>query len=514
MICKGIVYLVGAGPGDPGLLTLRGAELLRRADTVVYDGLVNRDLLRMAPSAAELIYGGKHGPPLPLSQEALNALLINKARAGKCVVRLKGGDPYVLGRGGEEAEELAKAGVPFEVVPGISSAEAVANYAGIPLTHRAYASSYTVVTGHGDPTTNEGRMDWSRLAQTPGTLVVLMGVKQIRSIARTLIDHGRPPSMPVAMIRRGTTGRQQTIEGNLATIADLVDQTHFLPPAVTVIGEVVRLREKLDWFEKLPLFGQTIVVTRPIEQAEPFSHRLMELGADVLEIPMIKTAAPRDNHALAEALVGLNSYDWIIFTSPNGVTWFFSIFFKKFQDMRDIGGVRIAAIGPATAAKLRELHLQVDIMPEEALATKVASAMVAYESIVNLRILLLRAEVATPELPKMLEELGAIVDDIPCYRTVPETSASPEAIAKLTESGADWISFTSGSTVQQFDEHFHLPQLIKKFPQIKLASIGPETSKALDALSLKPTIEANPHTIEGMVDTLVQTSKSVALRKT
>lgn len=499
MKSKGTVYLVGAGPGDAGLLTLRGAELLGRADVVVYDALVNPELLRLAPKSAEVIFGGKRSRDHAIPQVELNALLIAKAREGKCVVRLKGGDPYIFGRGGEEAEELAAAKIPFEVVPGISSLVAAPNYAGIPITHRDHCSGFTVITGHEDPTKDEGSIDWAQVARFPGTKIVMMGTERIRHIAELLVANGMPATTPVAMVRWGTTGHQQSIEGSLATIADVAAEKQFKPPSVTVIGDVVKLRKKLNWFEARPLFGQRFVVTRTREQASQLSRQLLEHGAEVLEIPTIKIGPPTNHTDFADALLGLNSYDWLVFTSPNGVTAFFDHFFKAFEDLRDIGGVRIAAVGPATAARLREFHLKVDLMPEEFVASKIAAAFKKFESIENLKILLMRAEVANTELPRTLEDMGAIVDDIACYKTFPETEDVNGSAAKLLESGADWITFASSSTVENFHARFDLPALLKKFPQIKLASIGPETTKALTALQLKPTIEARPHTIEGLV---------------
>lgn len=501
---KGTVYLVGAGPGDPGLLTLRGAELLSRADVVIYDGLVNPELLRLAPSSAEIIYGGKRPERQPMSQDELNRLLVAKASQGKTVLRLKGGDPYIFGRGGEEAESLAAARIPFEVVPGISSMAAVPNYAGIPLTHRAHCSSFTVITGHEDPAKEESTIDWAQVAAAPGTKVVMMGLRQLRQIAQTLIRHGMPPATPVAMVRWGTTGRQQSIEGTLDTIADVAERTQFGAPTVTVIGGVVGLREKLNWFEKRPLFGQRIVVTRAKDQAQALSKPLSELGAEVLEIPVIKLAPPENKEDLKDALLGLHEYDWVVFTSPNGVAIFFDYFFKAFDDLRDVGGVRFAAVGPGTAARLRELHLKVDLVPDEALATKIAAAFEAYQSIENLRILLMRAEVANPELPRALEKLGAIVDDVACYQTVAEADDSGEAGARLKEDGADWITFTSGSTVEHFHARFDLPELLRQHPRMRVASIGPETSKALERLGVKPAVEANPHTIPGLVEALMR----------
>ena len=498
----GTVHLVGAGPGDAGLLTLRGAELLGRADVVVYDALVNPDLLRLAPKTAEMIYGGKRSRDHAIPQEDLNQLLVAKAKEGKTVVRLKGGDPYIFGRGGEEAEELAEAGVPFEVVPGISSTVAAPNYAGIPLTHRDFCSTYQVITGHEDPTKPDSGLDWAQIARMPGTKVVLMGVERIRQIAAELVANGMAGKTPVAMVRWGTTGRQKTITGTLATIADVVDAEKFTAPAVTIIGDVVSLRKKLNWFERRPLFGKRVVVTRTREQASQLSRQLAEQGAEVMEIPTIKVVPPEDRQPLVEAMGALGEYDWVVFTSPNGVTAFFEYFFKAFDDIRVVGRLRFAAVGPATAAKLKELHLAVDAMPEEYVASKVAAAIAKVDDVENLRILCLRAEVANPDLVAKLEELGAIVDDVACYRTVPETEDINGAAAKLIEEGADWVTFTSASTVENFHARFDLPALLKRFPSLKTLSIGPETSKALAALGLEPTAEAKPHNLDGMVKAL------------
>lgn len=508
MKSKGTVYLVGAGPGDAGLLTLRGAELLGRADVVVYDALVNPELLRLAPKSAEVIYGGKRSRDHAIPQEDLNQLLVAKALEGRTVVRLKGGDPYLFGRGGEEAEELAAAGVPFEVVPGISSIVAGPNYAGIPITHRDHCSSFTVITGHEDPEKGGTALDYAQLAKLPGTKVVLMGVERIRPITEALMANGLAAETPVAMVRWGTTGGQQTLVGTLATIADLVAERKFTAPAVTVIGTVVGLRGKLNWFEHRPLFGQRVVVTRTREQASEVARQLAELGAEVLEIPTIKIAPPDDRQPLVESLQGLGEYDWIIFTSPNGVTAFFDCFFKGFEDIRALGNLRIAAVGPATAAKLAELHLRVDAMPSEYVAKKVGAAIAEVESLENLRFLLARAQVANPELVRELEDRGGIVDDVAFYKTVPETEDVTGAAGRLLEQGADWITFTSSSTVENFHARFDLPALVRKFPGLRLATIGPETTKALTALGLKPAVEARTHTIPGLLQALKTAAKA------
>jgi uroporphyrinogen III methyltransferase/synthase len=498
---KGIVYLVGAGPGDAGLLTLRGAELLRRADVVVHDALANPELLRFAPPTAEFISRG-HNMAMP--QADITALLVAWARAGKTVVRLKGGDPFVFGRGGEEAEALAAEKIPFEIVPGVSAITAVPAYAGIPLTHRAHCSSFTVFTGHSDSADAATALRYEQIAKIPGTKVVLMGTDNLADWTKSLIAHGMAAATPVAIVQWGTYGKQKSVSGTLATIAKLAAKKKISPPALTIVGDVVTLRGKLNWFENLPLFGRRIVVTRRTGQAGTFAKRLTDLGADVLEVPTIKITTPTEKDAIVDCLLELNSYDWLVFTSANGVTAFFDIFFRRFHDMRDIGGARIAAVGPATAAKLRELHLQVDLQPEAFTAKKTAEAFAKFETIENLKLCLLRAEVANKDLPDALQEMGAIVDDIAIYKTVAETEDTTGAGERLLAEGADWVTFTSSSTVEHFHARFDLPKLVKKFPQLKLASIGPETSKTIAALGLKPTLEAKEHTTDGLVAALLK----------
>jgi uroporphyrinogen III methyltransferase/synthase len=505
MKSKGAVYLVGAGPGDAGLLTLRGAELLRSADVVIYDLLVNPALLRLARAGAELLSRGKRAE---VSQEKINALMIQKAHEGKMVIRLKGGDPYIFGRGGEEAAALAKEGIHFEVVPGVSSIVAAPNYAGIPLTHREHCSSFTVFTGHEDP--EEGPVDlmYEQIAKIPGTKIALMGTAKLDEWAKTLVKHGVPPETPAAIVQWGTRGKQKSAAGTLATIAALAKEKNMSPPSLVILGGVVGLREQLNWFEKRPLFGKRVVVTRAREQAWEFSQKLAGLGAEVLEIPIIKQTLPENKQDVVDAMLALNSYDWLIFTSANGVTAFFDLFFKHFKDLRDLGGGKIAAVGPATAEKLRAFHLQVDVVPEESIGKKIAEALVKYSSIENCKVCLLRAEEANGDLLQALEEFGAITDDIAVYSTVAETEQMPGAVEDLLERGADWVTFTSGSTVRFFHERFNLPKLLKQFPQMKLASIGPETSKAIRALGLEPKVEAKEHTSEGLIAELTRGGKS------
>jgi uroporphyrinogen III methyltransferase/synthase len=500
----GKVYLVGAGPGDAGLLTLRGAELLRRADVVVYDSLVNRELLALAPDEAEVIFGGKRPRDRAIPQEELNQLLAEKAKAGKTVVRLKGGDPYIFGRGGEEAAGLHRDGVPFEVVPGISSIIAAPSYAGIPLTHRDHCSSFTVITGHEDPDKDESALDWERIAREPGTKVLLMGVERIGKIAAALEANGLPADTPAAMVRWGTMGRQQTITATLGTLADKVAKANFKAPAVTIIGSVSTLRDTLNWYENRPLFGQRVVVTRNRREAGKLSGQLRELGAEVLEIPTIKILPPTRNESLIEAITGIGSYDWIIFTSANGVEHFFDYFFKAFRDVRDLGSLRFAAVGPATAKKLREFHINIDLMPETYTAAATAKAMLAAQNVENISVLLARAESANPELPRLLEDKGAIVDDIAFYKTEPETADRNGAAEDFDANSADWITFASSSAVRNFDARFGLAKRCADNPKLKLASIGPETTKALKELGLKPAAKAKEHTIDGLAAALLK----------
>jgi uroporphyrinogen III methyltransferase/synthase len=498
---KGKVYIVGAGPGDPGLLTLRAAELLKKADVIIRDALVNPAILRLSKQDATIIHAEKRCGEHKMPQEEINQLMLKYALEGKMVVRLKGGDPCTFGRGGEEAYFLAENNIPFEIVPGVSSLQAVPAYAGIPLTHRSAGSVLTVVSGY-ESKDNLAPIDYSHLAGIPGTKVFMMATSKLRQITENLIKGGMSPQTPSAVIQWGTLGRQRTVTGTLGEIASLVEKSGITPPTVVVVGDVVKFRDKLNWFESMSLFGQRIVITRAKDQSNQLAVTLREKGADVLEVPTIKIVPPTQTEDLMDAILGLNEYDWLVFTSPNGVTAFFEHFFKHFDDLRDIGGTRIAAIGPGTAAKLREYHLRIDLMPEESLGIKIAKAFAAYESIENLRICIMRAEVANQELPKALEDLGAIVDDIPCYRTVPETEDPNGDAQRLLNEGADWLLFTSGSTVENFHLRFDLPALLKKFGNIRIASIGPETSKKIESFGIKPTVVAREHNIPGLVQSV------------
>ena len=501
---NGKIFLVGAGPGDPGLITVRGVECLSCADVVVYDYLSNPTLLRYARPEAEIIYVGKQASYHTLPQDEINALLVKQAKAGRVVTRLKGGDPFVFGRGGEEAEALQHAGIPFEIVPGISSAIAAPAYAGIPVTHRLVATAFMVVTGHEDPTKKETQVDWKSVAKFFGTRVILMGVERIGLIAGELVKHGMAPATPVAMVRWGTTGSQQTITGTLKTIAGVVTKTGFKPPAVTIIGDVVKQRTTLNWFENRPLFGKRIVVTRSRDQASDLVRQLSELGADVLEIPTIRTAPPANLAPLREAVDGMGEYDWVLFTSPNAVDAFFKAFFEKHKDLREFGGAKIAVVGEATAQKVADYHLEVDFLPKEFTNEGLLNEFRKEVDCENLHFLLPRADLADEKLARDLEDLGGIVDDIVAYATVPETEDRTGHRARLLVDGADLITFTSSSTVTNFFNLVDVPALREKFPNLKFASIGPVTSKTLVERGLAVAVEAEVHTIPGLVESILK----------
>jgi uroporphyrinogen III methyltransferase/synthase len=489
---NGICYLTGAGPGDLGLVTLKARDVIGKAEVLVYDYLCNPEMLAWAPADAEVIYAGKKAGAHTLTQDEINALLVEKTKAGKRVVRLKGGDPFLFGRGGEEAEALAAAGLNFEIIPGVSSAIAAHAYAGIPITHREHNSQLTIFTGHEDPSKPDQSIDYCKLANQPGTKVMLMGVERLEQITKSLIDHGANPEMPVALVRWGTTGRQRTIRGKLHNISGIVKETGFAAPAVAVFGEVVGLRDKLNWFENKPLFGKKIVVTRSRQQAGVLSAGLRELGADVYELPTIKIEPPKDLLEFGQLVQDCHTYDWIVFTSPNGVTAFFDMFYRLYSDAREIGGARIAAIGPATAAKIREFRLKVDLQAEEAVAEGVVKAFLKEGSIENQKFLLARAEQARDVLPKELTKMGAIVDEAIAYRTVPDMDT--KGMERFREEGADLITFTSSSTAENF--------MALKLPisrQMNMASIGPITSKTMKGLGLKVDVEAKQHDIPGLI---------------
>ncbi len=506
----GIVYLIGAGPGDPGLITVRGRDCLARADVVLYDRLIGDDLLDAARPDAELIYVGKSAHKHKLSQQEINDLLVEKARAGLRVVRLKGGDPFVFGRGGEEAQVLSAAGVPFEVVPGITSPIAVPAYAGIPVTHRDVASNFAVVTGHrrkGGEGADEGLgLDWDALARMD-TLIVLMGVGNLPVIARELLATGRDPQTPAALIRWGTTPRQEAVAGTLETIAERAREAELRPPAVLVVGGVAALRDELRWFDTRLLFGQRVLVTRPREKAGGTAARLRELGAAPVIFPTIEIRPPEDWAALDAAIERLASghYDWTIFTSTNGVRFFWRRLEALGKDARAFAGARLGAIGPVTAGELARHGLRADLVPDQYVAEAILDEIGAVE---GQRVLLPRADIARPALADGLIDAGSDVDEIAAYRTVSADAEDAERIRELLAAGEiDVLTFTSSSTVRNFVAALEpLPELPEG---IVVACIGPITAGTARELGLPVHVSASEHTIEGLLNALVTYQKEV-----
>jgi uroporphyrinogen III methyltransferase/synthase len=500
----GKVYLIGAGPGDEGLITLRGMELIRRADCLIYDYLANEAFLKAAPPAAEIIYVGKKGGDHTLAQNQINNLLVEKAQAGLEVVRLKGGDPYIFGRGGEEAEELVQYGIPFEVVPGVSSAVAVPAAAGIPLTHRRYASLVSFITGHEDPHKPESAIPWPVLAASPGTLVFLMGVKNLAEISRQLQQHGKAGQTPAAVIYRGTTPEQRTVTGTLEDIAAEVKDAGLTPPAILVVGEVVLMRPQLNWFENRPLWGKRIIVTRSRAQASAFVKLLSEQGANCFEVPTIEIVAPDDAYAaLDAALADLDQYNWLILTSPNGVQAFMGRLLSRGRDVRALGSLKIAAIGAATAQALQDYSLVADCVPKdfraEGLIDSLASRLHPGD-----RILLPRAQVAREILPVELEKKGAQVQVVPAYKTVAPAGMPPEAAELWRQGEIDVLTFTSSSTVTNFAALVGEEAFKAKAARLIIAAIGPITAQTLTKFGLTPQIQPETYTIPALTAAIVE----------
>jgi len=495
---KGKVFIIGAGPGDPGLITLRGAECIGQADVVVYDYLANEDFLRRARKDARLIYVGKKGGDHTLPQGEINRILADEARKGLTVARLKGGDPFIFGRGGEEAEVLHEAGIPFEVVPGVTSAIAVPAFAGIPLTHRGYTSTVAFVTGHEDPTKDKSDIDWRALAGI-GTLVFLMGVKNLANIARNLVEGGKAPETPAALIRWGTTPEQQTLTGTLDDIAAKAKNRAFKPPSILVVGEVVALRPKLDWFEARPLFGKGIVVTRPEEQAEEFARLLAAEGAQAILFPTIRITPPASWDGVDRALAGLDGYDWVVFTSANGVKHFFARLRDRGGDIRDLKGVRICTIGPATAAAVGAMGIRVDLVPDEYISEGVVRSFETVD-LEGRRVLLPRAAEARDVIPEGLAKRGAAVDVVTAYRTVRSKSRKEDLQALLDAGRVDVVTFTSPSTVVNFKKIMGDEPLPEK---VRIACIGPVTVAAAKKQGFTVDVYQETFTIPGMVKALV-----------
>ncbi len=499
---SGKVYLIGAGPGDPGLLTLKAKSCIEQADVVVYDYLAPPAFLAYASKDAQRIYVGKKGGDHTLSQHEINQLLVEKAGQGLHVARLKGGDPFVFGRGAEEAQELLAAGVAYEVIPGVTSAISAPAYAGIPVTHRDHTSFVSFITGHEDPTRKNSRMQWDVFARSDATLVFLMGVKNLENIVTQLMKHGKPADTPVALVRWGTTPQQQTVTGTLETIVENVRQARLKSPAVIVVGSVVSLRKELAWFDRTPLFGKNIVITRARAQASGLMADLTRLGANCIEIPTIRIEPPADNTPVIDAIHRIREYDWLVFTSVNGVKFFFDTLFGLGKDVRILGHLKFACIGPVTKQRLADYGIVSDILPETFRAESVIQAF-STADIQGKTVLLPRAKKARTILPEELTKMGARVDEVTTYETVLEHEAGPTLNKLLETRQIDAVTFTSSSTVTNFMSLLPSDKAADLMKHVTIASIGPITSDTVRSFGLAPTMEADPYTIEGLVEQLL-----------
>jgi uroporphyrinogen III methyltransferase / synthase len=482
------VYLVGAGPGDPELITLKARRILEQAGSILYDHLANDAILDFAPASAERVYVGKKKSEHAYSQEEISAMLVERARRGLTVVRLKGGDPFIFGRGGEELEALSEAGIPFEVVPGVTSALGIAAYTGVPLTHREHTSAVTFVTGH-----TALKIDWSKLGAAE-TLVIYMGLTEFGRIAGELIANGRAAETPAMAVRWGTRPDQRALTGTLATLPALIEEAQLKPPATIIIGEVVSLRGRFDWYERLPLFGKRVVITRDRAQAAELAAPLHALGAEVIEFPTIEIQAASDPGPLKSAIERLDSYDWLIFTSANGVRYFTQAIDESSRDLRSLRA-RLCAIGPATRAAVEALHLKVDLIPDEYIAESLVKAFDGV-NLTGKRVLLPRAAVARDIVPLALQHRGAVLDVVEAYRTeIP--AGAPDRVREVFGGTRrpDWITFTSSSTVTNFIQVAGREAL----SGVRIASIGPITSGTLRSLNLTVTAEAESYTIPGLI---------------
>ncbi len=499
---KGFVYLVGAGPGDPGLITVKGRECIARADVILYDYLANDELLRHAKPGAELIYSGKVGGAHNREQRQINELLVAKAGQGKVVTRLKGGDPFVFGRGGEECEALLDTGIPFEIVPGVTAAIGASAYAGIPLTHRDFTTSVAFVTGHEHPGKEVSEIDWERLSLGSGTVVFYMGIKNLPLIASHLVAHGRPPETPVALIRLGTRPEQEVLTGTLADIAEKARRAGFKAPAITVVGEVVRLREKLRWFDNRPLFGRGIMVTRATDQAGEFAATLAGLGAHLFECPTIGIVPPEEFAELDAAIGDLAGFDWLIFTSANAVRFFFARLAELGRDSRAIGPCRVCAVGPKTASSLAPFGIRPDLVPADYKGEGVVEAFGAV-TIAGKRVLFPRGDRARDVVPAGLRRMGAEVIAPVAYRNVIPGALPPAVLQALEERRIHCVTFTSSSTAENLAAMVGENRLIHLLAGVSVASIGPITSQSCRELGLDVHIEPREYTIEALTEAIV-----------
>ncbi len=499
---NGKVYLVGAGPGDPGLITIKGKECIAAADVIIYDHLASPRLLDHAKKTAKILYVGKKEGHHILAQEKINALIVEEAKKENIVVRLKGGDPFIFGRGGEEAEVLVEAGIPFEIVSGVSSAIAAPAYAGIPLTHRKFTATLAFVTGHETPDKEKSNINWDALAKGIGTIVFLMGVKNLPRIVKKLIDHGKPQETPVALVRWGTTANQITVTGTLNTIVGKVNTVGLKPPAVIVVGDVITLRDSIKWFENRPLMGKKIVVTRAREQASDLVRSLSEHGADCLEYPMIKIVPSDDFSPLDRAIENIASYNYLVFTSVNGIDFFFERLFEKGKDARCLGNVRTATVGSATSERLKSFGVNSDIIPESYRAESVIEAF-RKERIDGKTILLPKARDARPVLPVELTRMGAKVDEVIAYYASPVSDNAYELLENLENRSIDLITFTSSSTVKNFKSLLPKEKFEELTKDVAIASIGPVTTDTAKKLGFNVKITAEEYTVPGLCEAIL-----------
>ena len=502
----GRVYLVGAGPGDPGLLTLRGRDLLARAEVVVYDRLSPPRLLELAPPEAERVFVGKRAGDHALDQAGINRLLIEHALAGRTVVRLKGGDPMVFGRGGEEALALAEAGVAFEVVPGVTAAVAAAACAGIPLTHRGLASAAALVTGHEADDKADSEIDWDALARFRGTLAFYMGMANLEQLCANLKAHGLDPATPAAVVHWGATPRQRVVSGTVETVAAEAEAGGIRPPALLYVGPTVALREQIAWFERRLLFGRQIVVTRPGRQAGGLVERLESLGAEVVEAPAIRIEPAADRGPLLKAVRDLDGFDWVILTSVNAVEALFAALAEAGLDARALAPCRMAVMGSATGERLRGFGVRADLVPPTFTSRALLEAMAASAELRGRRVLCPRADIAPRDLVEDLASHGAKVQEVAAYRTVADNAGAGEVAQRLAEGRIDWLTFTSGSTVRQFLSAVAAERV--RASRARIASIGPTTSAVLRESGLRPAVEADPHTIDGLVEAIAREERA------
>lgn len=500
---RGKVYLVGAGPGDPRLITVRGEECLKEADVVIYDYLAPEALLSLCRGETIKIFVGKRSEGTRLTQEEINGLLIHHAREGKSVTRLKGGDPFIFGRGGEESETLADAGIPFEIVPGVTAAIAVPSYAGIPLTHRDWTSSIAFITGHEDPNKPNAQLAWDKIATGIGTLIFYMGVRNLRYIVEQLVAHGRSSHTPIALVQWGTRPLQRTIVGTLENIVNRAQEASLEPPVTIVVGEVVRLRDKLGWYERLPLFGRRILVTRAEEQANAFAKTLTTLGGEVFFAPTIAVVPPSSWEPLDKAIDEIDRYDWLLLTSVNGVRYFFERLFYRHRDVRALAGMKICAIGTKTAEAMSGFGLRADRIPAAFTAEGILETF-SGEAVAGKQFLLPRAKVAREVLPEGLRRKGGEVNVVPVYETV-RPEGDIDKIRNLLEKKAiDMVTFTSSSTVNNFAELLGREVLSEQLDGVAIAAIGPVTAKTIRGMGLRCDVIPEKHTIEGLTETMLR----------